>query len=187
MNINIDQLEMNVNLHTLHPDFLNSELYYVIAQNENVFRFATWDEEPQAGEEKFYCFLTEQELFVPAGNVLLKESYELREDPLYPSVTNYADFAEIISSLSVKGAAKGIRRFYDEDINAIKEGLEEKFGSVESHIITSRQGRHLLFLMDGIEISISATMVYFRYKTSFNESHYKHVKEEQEESAHNGL
>src|SRR5947209_5847138 len=164
MNIDIEQLEMNVNLHAMKPDFLNSELYYIIAQNENVFRFAEWDEEPATDEEKFYCFLTEQELLVPAGNVLLKESYILRENPIYPVAANYADFAEIIKSLSANTAAKCVRRFYDEDIDAIKEGLQEKYGTVEKHMVTSRQGRHLLFLMDDFEISISATMVYFRYK-----------------------
>jgi hypothetical protein len=182
MSINIDRLEMNVNLHALQPDFLNSELYYVIAENESTFRFAEWDEEPEADEEKFYCFLTEQELLIPAGHVLLKESYVLREYPLYPLVTNSSDFAKIIETLSSNGAGKGIRRFYDEDIDAIKEGLEERFGQVEKHLVTSRQGRHLLFLLEDIEISISATMVYFRYKTPFNERHYQHVKEEKREN-----
>ena len=62
MRINVSLLEINVNLHALQPDFLNSELYYVIAQSENSFRFAAWNEEPSADEEKFYCFLTEKEM-----------------------------------------------------------------------------------------------------------------------------
>jgi len=179
MSFNIDQLEINMNLHTLKPDFLNSELYYIIAEDENSFRFASWDEEPGVDEEKFYCFLTERELLIPAGNTLLKESYVLRESPLYPLVTNHTDFAGVIETLGKSNPAKCIRRFYNEDIDAIKEGLEEKFGMVEKHVVTSRQGQHLLFLINNIEISVSATMVYLRYKTLFNESHYKHVKEEE--------
>ena len=182
MSIDIDQLEINVNLHALRPEFLNSELHYVIAQNENSFRFATWHEEPEENEEKFYCFLTEQDFLIPAGNVLLKESYMLREDSVYPPVSNYMDFIESIETLEAGGAAKRIRRFYDEDIDKIREGLEEKYGTVEKHVVKSKQGQHLLFLLNNVEISISATMVYFRYKTPFNESHYKHVKEEEEEN-----
>src|SRR3954454_11073736 len=134
MNIDIDQLEINVNLHALQPDFLNSELYYVIAQNENSFRFAEWDEEPDVDEEKFYCFLTEEELLIPAGNIVLKESYVLRESSLYPAASNYIDFAKTIETLKAGGAAKRIRRFYDEDINVIQEGLEEKYSVVEKHV-----------------------------------------------------
>src|SRR5438045_2772295 len=145
MSINLEQLEMNVNLHAMHPDFLNSELYYVIAQSENIFRFAEWHEEPGPKEERFYCFLTEQQLLVPAGNVLLKESYVLRDYPLYDVVTSYADFAKIIETLPHNTAAKCVREFYDADIDMIKEGLEEKYGVVEKHLVTSRQGRHLLF------------------------------------------
>ena len=157
---------------------LNSELLYIIAQNENSFRFATWDEEPDADEEKFYCFLTQQELLIPAGNILLKQSYVLREDAVYPLLTNHNDFINIIATLPKGDAAKGIRRFYNEDINVIREGLEAKYVSVEKHIVTSRQGQHVLFLINNIEISISANMVYLRYKTPFNENHYQHVKEE---------
>lgn len=180
MSINVDQLEINVNLHALQPDFLNSELHYVIAQNENSFRFAAWDEEPGVGEEKFYCFLTEQELLIPAGNILLRQSYVLKEDSIYPPASNYIDFIEAIETLEENDAAKRIRQFYDEDVDNIKHGLEEKYDTVEKHIVTSRQGRHLLFLIKDVEISISAAMVYFRYKTPFNESHYRHVREEED-------
>jgi len=179
MRINVSLLEINVNLHALQPDFLNSELYYVIAQSENSFRFAGWNEEPSADEEKFYCFLTEKEMHIPAGNILLKQSYVLMENALYPLVSNYADFIAIAETLENNKPAKCIRRFYNEDIDIIKRGLEEKYGTVQKHVVTSRQGQHLLFLINDIEISVSATMVYFRYKTSFNESHYRHVKEEE--------
>lgn len=177
MNININLLKINVNLHTLQPDFANAELYYVIAQDENTFRFARWDEEPDGEEEKFYCFLTEQELLIPAGNILLKQSYILRQDPLYPLAANYMDFIAVIDKLPDNNPAKCIRRFYNEDVDVIKEGLQQKYGGVEKHVVTSSQGQHLLFLIDNIEISISVTMIYFRYKTVFNESHYKHIRE----------
>ena len=58
MNIDTKQLEINVNLHSLQPGFLNAELHYIIAASENTFRFANRDEEPKKGEQKFYCFLT---------------------------------------------------------------------------------------------------------------------------------
>jgi hypothetical protein len=182
MSINVEQLEMSVNLYALQPDFLNSELHYVIAQNDNSFRFATWDEEPGENEEKFYCFLTDEELLVPAGNVLLKQSYILKEDPIYPAISDHNDFDTFLETLSQVKAAKAVRRFYDADIDAIREGLEEKYGPVEKHVVTSRQGQHLLFLIKDIEISISSNMIYFRYKTPFNESHYKHVFDEKQES-----
>ena len=47
MNIDIRQLEINVNLHSMQPGFLNYELHYIIASNENNFRFVSWNEEPQ--------------------------------------------------------------------------------------------------------------------------------------------
>lgn len=180
MGINIDQLEINVNLHALQPGFLNSELHYIIAESADCFRFTTWDEEPGVNEEKFYCFLTNQELHVAAGNILLKQSYVLKEDPIYPVITAYTDFIDIIETLLTGAAAKGIRRFYNEDIEGIKERLEEKYVTIEKHVVTSTQGKHLLFLLNDIEISVSATMIYFRYKTSFNKSHYSNIKEEGE-------
>ena len=178
MSINIEQLELNVNLYALQPDFLNSELHYVIAQSENSFRFARWNEEPENNEKKFYCFLTEQELFIPAGNISLKQSYVLKENAVYPIAANYPDFAAMIETLQEKGIAKAIRRFLTEDIEAIKEGLEEKSGAIEKHIVTSRHGQHILLVFDDKEISISDAMVYFRKKSPFNKSHYDHVKEE---------
>lgn len=178
MSIDIKQLEINVNLHALQPDFLNSELHYIIAQTENSFRFAAWNEEPGEHEEKFYGFLEEKELLIPAGNILLKQSYVLSKEPPFPLISNYLDFIAVIDTLSANIPSKRIRRFYNEDIDILKEGLEKKYGKVEKHVVTSRQGQHLLLVINEIEISISATMVYFRYKTIFNENHYRHVKEE---------
>lgn len=178
MNIDIKQLEINVNLHSLQPGFLNYELHYVIASNENNFRFANWSEEPQSGEKKFYCFLVEKELFIPAGNVLLKESYVLKEEPLYPSVSNADDFIAVIETLSKTSVHKCIRRFSDDDINIIHIGLEERYGMVERHLVTSPQSRHLILVLDSVEISVSATMVYFRHKAPFSESHYHSIQEE---------
>ncbi len=178
MNINVKQLEINVNLHSLQPDFLNYELHYIIASGENTFRFVNWDKEPKTGEQKFYCFLVEQELFIPAGNILLKESYVLKEEPIYPFVSNYIDFVSAIEAVQKTGVAKFIRRFSDNEIDTIKNGLEKKFDAIGEHIVTSSQGQHLLMITEDIEISISATMVHFRRKAEFSESHYHNVKEE---------
>jgi hypothetical protein len=178
MNIDTKQLEINVNLYALQPDFLNLELHYVLATNENTFRFALWDEEPQAGEERFYCFLTDQELVIPAGNIVLKESYALQQEPVYPVLRNASDFCQMLSTLEEKGVAKGIRQFKTEDLETIQKGLQEICGSVALHVVTSSQAQHRLMIVDDNEISISATMVYFRRKAPFAEDHYHHVKED---------
>jgi hypothetical protein len=178
MSIDIKQLEINVNLYSLEPDFLNYELHYVIAASESAFRFVTWNEEPKAGESKFYCFLTDHELVIPAGNITLKQSYAISEEPVYPVLSNAADFCTIISTLKENGVAKGIRRFTDMEIEAIKSGLQQICGSVQLHVVSSSQAQHLLLVVDETEISISATMVYFRHKAPFSDEHYRHVKEE---------
>jgi hypothetical protein len=177
MNIDLKQLEINVNFHSLQAGFLNLELHYIIASNENIFRFARWNEVAQVNEQKFYCFLMEKELFIPAGNITLKESYVLKAEPIYPFVSNCEDFISAIETINQNSIAKYIRRFSDENIEAIKKGLYEKYGAIEAHLVTSREAQHQLFVVNDIEISISATMVYFRIKASFSESHYQHVKE----------
>jgi hypothetical protein len=177
MHIDLKQLEINVNFHSLQPGFLNSELHYVIASDENTFRFSDWDEVPAANEQKFYCFLMEKELFMPAGNIILKESYVLKEEPIYPLLSNYKDFVSAIETIKQNRIAKYIRKFTGEDIDTIKNNLQEKYGEVETHVITSREARHQLFVVSDIEISISDTMVYFRMKAPFSESHYQHAKE----------
>ncbi len=179
MSIDKKQLEINVNLYSLKPDFLNYELHYVIAENENSFRFAKWYEAPNDGEQKFYCFLTEQQLFIPAGNITLEESYVVKEEPVYPCVSSYTDFFSAIEKVQKEGVAKCIKCFNDEDTETIKKHLEEKYGVIKKHLVKSTEAQHLLLVFDHIEISISATMVYFRHKTPFNESHYKHVKEDE--------
>jgi hypothetical protein len=178
MSIDLKKLEINVNLHSLQPNFLNSELHYVIASDENSFRFATWEEEPKWGEKKYYCFLTEQPLFIPSGNITLAESYTLIEEPVYPVVANCNDFIATVEAMKEKGVAKCIRQFSDKQLEEIKEELEKKYSSVEQHKVKSGQGQHLLLVFDNYEISVSAAMVYFRYKAPFSDAHYEHVKEE---------
>jgi hypothetical protein len=178
MAIDIKQLEINVNLHCLQPNFINLELHYIIASSENVFRFVPWIEEPKNGEQKFYCFLTENELFIPAGNIHLAESYVLTEEPAYPLLSSADDFANLIDKVPQQGVAKGIRRFSDSHISTIKDDLCEKYGDCEKHVVTSAEAQHMLFLVNDIEISISGTMVYFKRKNQFSESHYNAVKEE---------
>lgn len=180
MPIDKKQLEINVNLHSLEPDFYNLELHYVIAESEKLYRFATWNEEPKAGEQKFYFFLTENEMHIPAGDITLEESYILKEEPIYPCVSNCADFVTVIERVQTDGVAKCIKCFSNKDTDAIKECLKEKYGSIEKHLVKSSEGQHLLLVFDHVEISISATMVYFRHKTPINEIHYRHVKEEKE-------
>lgn len=178
MNIDKKQLEINVNLYSLQPYFLNYELHYVIAENENSFRFVTWDEEPKPGEQKFYFFLSEDQLHIPAGNITLEQSYVLKEEPIYQCASSYKDFLIAIEKVRKDGVAKCIKCFSDENTEVIRHQLEEKFGQIEKHLVKSSQGQHLILVFEDLEISISATMVYFRHKTPFNESHYKHVKEE---------
>ncbi len=165
MDIDVKKLERNVNLHSLQPGFLNSELHYVIASGEDTFRFAGWEEEPGTGEQKFYCFLTEQELFIPSGNLTLKESYVLSKEPAYAEIKNFDDCLAIIAALKSGGVAKAIRKFPTEYIETIKEQLKQKFGSAESHIVKSEEGQHLLIAFQNIDISISGAMLYFRCKS----------------------
>jgi len=178
MNIDIKQLEINVNLHSLQPGFLNYELHYIIASNENNFRFVNWNEEPQAGEQKFYCFLAEKEFLIPTGNIVLKEHYVLKEEPVYPLISNADDFIAVIETLPKTVIYKCIRKFFDDDVHTIYDDLEGKYGKVEKHLVTSSQGQHLILVLDSVEISISATMVYFRHKAPFSESHYHSIQEE---------
>lgn len=175
--MDVKQLEINVNLNSLQPGFTNSELYYIIAESENKFRFADWNEEPTKSEEKFYCYLTEQRLFIPTGNIELQESYVLKSKSIYPVVANAADFIQLVNHAAKDNLTKGIRRFFDEEADIIKSALEERFKSVEKHLVKSRQGQHLLLLFDHMEASISATMIYLRHKTPASENHYKHIKE----------
>ena len=178
MPIDISQLTMNVNLHSLQPDFLNSELHYVLAIDENNFRFAGWEELAQAGETRFYCFLKEQTLVIPAGNITLEESYVLSEEPIYPPIKNCYDFIDAVDAISTTGSGKYIRQFTDDDIDDFKNDLKEKFGTVQKHVVKSDQGQHLLLVFDSSEVSISAAMVYLRHKAPFSDKHYQHVKEE---------
>ncbi|TDH24044.1 hypothetical protein EXU57_16310 [Segetibacter sp. 3557_3] len=172
MAIDTKQLELNINLHALQPGFLNSELHYVIASAENNFRFAGLDDEPAVDEEKFYCFLTEEELFIPAGNMTLPESYVLRKEPAYPVVQTAEDFESIIANLPKRGVAKAIRKFSTADIEELRTRLTEKYGTLDCHVVKSGEGQHLLFVINTIiDISIAANMVYFRYRNQFGDEH----------------
>ncbi len=184
MNIDKKQLTACFNLHSLQPGFLNSELYYIIAQNSHSFRFANWYDEPQQGEQRFYCFLSEDELFVEAGNVNLSQSYVLMEEPIYPVMVNADDFIDSIRKLPKEhGVAKGIRQFSYEKIDGIKDNLCEVFGECEKHIIASNEAKHELFVVNNVEISIAAAMVYFRYRSPLSDLHYDNIIQEQHPSS----
>ena len=172
---------MNVNLHALQPNFLNRELHYVIASSENNFRFAELDEQPAAGEEKFYCFLVDKELTIPAGNVTVKESYVLSTEPAYPVARKAEDFISIIDCIGDNCTSKAVRNFTDEEIEGIYQALKQKYVEVEKHLVKSPEFQHLLFVLPQVEISISATMVYFKEKMQITEQHYEKLKEEKAE------
>jgi len=104
MSIDVKQLETNVNLHTLDPNFLNNELHYIIASDDKTFRFTNWQEQPKSGEEKFYCFLTEQPLTIPAGNIEIKESYSVTTTPVYSIAATAEDFETIIDKVKSDGS-----------------------------------------------------------------------------------
>ena len=178
MNIDIKQLEINVNLHALQSSFLNLELHYIIAENANRFRFVSWQEMPGAKEQKFYCFLLERELLIPAGNILLKESYVVTNDALYVIVEDCKTMLSVIETVKEKTVAKAIRKFSDEDFDSIKNDLQKEFATVEKHVVTSPSLRHHIFVVDDVEISVAPTMVYFRMKAPFAESHYQDAKHE---------
>src|SRR6478672_6269599 len=97
-------------------------------------------------EQKFYCFLMEKEIFIPAGNMILKESYVLKERPIYPLLSSYEDFISTIEKIKQNRIAKYIRRFSDEDIHAIKSNLRENYQKVKTHVVTSHEAQHQLLL-----------------------------------------
>jgi len=109
MNIDLEQLTINVNLHALQSSFLNLELHYIITGNENSFRFTGWKELPGKNEEKYFCFLQEKELFIPAGNIVLKESYIITQQPIYPLIVDCKDLVVVMGIAKSQSVAKGIR------------------------------------------------------------------------------
>jgi hypothetical protein len=173
MNINVQQLELNVNLHAIQPEFLNLELHYVIAENENTFRFTEWSEQTGENEKKFYCFLQQKELLIPAGDILLKESYVITEQPIYPVITDCKDLVAVIKTIKQNNVAKAIRNFSDEAFTNIKNDLSKEFSTVETHEVKSPSLQHHIFVVDDIEISVAPTMVYVRSKAPFSERHYQ--------------
>lgn len=177
MHIDINELQKNVNLFAKQPGFVNLELHYIIAKTNEDFRFATWDEEADDNEIKYYCFLSDHE--TTGENAPFKESYVLSDDPIYPIVSNFHDFKKEIESISIEpGLDKGIRRFHDSQIEGLQNDLWEEFVECEKHVVTSVEAKHLLFVVKDVEVSISKTMVYFRYKAPFAERHYNTIKEE---------
>jgi len=176
MNINLEQLEINVNFHALQPDFFNLELHYIIAEDEKTFRFVEWNESPKANEQKFYCFLKEKEIFIPAGNVL-KESYVVTRESIYPLISDCKDFISVFETVQKNKVAKGVRRFTNEELETIKNNLQNEFEIVETHVVASPELKHYIFVVNNIEVSVAPTMVYFRIKAPFAKSHYSHVKE----------
>lgn len=178
MEINVPQLEMNVNLHSLQPNFRNRELHYVIASDENRFRFAEFDEQPGEKEQRFYCFLTDRPITIPAGDIQLNRSYVLDTRPAYALLSKSADLLPFINCIDDDCTAKAIRNFSDEDIKTIQQQLEQRYGTAEMHLVKSPEFEHLLLILPQVEISISATMVYFKQRMPVTSEHYEHLKEE---------
>jgi hypothetical protein len=184
MNIDLTQLERNVNLHALQPGFLNRELHYVIAADENNFRFAAQEDQAKDNEQKFFCFLTDKQITIPAGNITLNECYVLTTKPPYEVVSNAADFFRFIDCIGEHCAAKAIRNFSEDSIESIYNGLKQRYGSAEMHVISSPEFQHLLIILPQVEISVSATMVYFKEKAPLTSGHYQHLEEEKAEQSH---
>jgi hypothetical protein len=178
MNIDLSQLERNVNLHALQPGFLNRELHYVIATDENNFRFAAPEDQPKDNELKFYCFLTDKQLSIPAGNITLNESYVLATKPAYTVVSKAADFFPFIDCIGEQCAGKAVRDFTESSIEIIYLDLKQRYGQAEKHVITSPEFQHLLIILPQVEISVSATMVYFKQRHPETHGHYQHLEEE---------
>ena len=176
--MDIRQLEINVNLHAMQTQFLNRELHYVIASDENTFRFAELDELPKENEQRFYCFLTDNELTVPAGNITIRKSYVLDTKPAYPMITTQTDFYPFIDCIGENCTAKAIRNFSDNNIDNIYAALQQRHGNIERHLIKSPEFQHLLIILPQVEISISATMIYFKQRFPVTNEHYRHLKEE---------
>lgn len=177
MNIDIQQLTINVNLHAAQPDFLNLELHYVIASSADLFRFVDWQEIPQPNEQKFYCFLQDKELNIPTAGIVLKESYVLTTTPIYPVIKDCKDFLHLIKQVQQNKFAKAIRQFAMTDLETIKKDLQDEFEKVETHVVASPKLAHHIFVVEDVEISVAPTMVYFRMKAPFSEKHYQQAKE----------
>ena len=172
MNIDIQQLTVNVNQYAMQPDFLNLELHYVMAKSADLFRFTDWQDNPGVNEQKFYCFLQDKTLTMPAEGVVLKESYVLTEQPIYPVIKDCKDFLQTIKMVQQNNVGKGIRHFLMKDLETIKKDLEDEFEKVETHVVASPKLQHHIFVVENVEISVAPTMVYFRLKAPFSEHHY---------------
>lgn len=182
MHIDKDALEKIVNLHTLQPGFLNSELHYVLAKSPLDFKFTNWKTTVDDDAKLYYCFLTDQPLHISAGDITVDESYTLSEDPIYPIIASFEDFCILLDDVRAGAVVKGIRQFEDETLEQMRTLLSHKYGNAELHVVSSRQGQHTLLIFDNIEVSVANTMVYFRPKTIVNREHYAHIAQEKSES-----
>jgi hypothetical protein len=100
------------------------------------------------------------------------------DQPVYPIIPDYEGFKDMIERVPEEhGVAKGIRKFSIEQVDEIKDKLCNEYGDCEKHLVSSKEAQHLLFVVKNVEISISATMVYFRYKSPISDTHYNNVKE----------
>lgn len=172
MNLDLAQLQRNVNVHATRPEFLNQELHYVIAENADLFRFVGWEAQPHANEQKFFCFLQPTELSIPERGIVLKESYTLSTEPLFPVITDCKGFLQMIQTVQQEKVGKAIRQFSLETLENIKNELLDEFDTVETHVVASPQLKHHIFVVDNVEISVAPTMVYLRIKAPFAEHHY---------------
>ncbi len=178
MSINVPQLQINVNLHALQPGFKNSELYYVLATTENNFRFAGLSDAPSPAETRYYCFYTDTPLTIPAGNISLPKSYVLQTESPYTVVNTAEDIYPLIDCIESNDTCKAVRNFPDHEIDGIFNAIKAHYGSAEKHLIQSPEFQHLLILLPGVEISVSATMVYFKKRIALTTNHYQHLKQE---------
>ena len=178
MNIDLKQLERNVNLHSLQPGFLNRELHYIIASDENHFRFVELEDEAGNNEQKFFCFLTDKEITIPAGNITLKKSYVLDTNPAYEVLKDATDFFPFVDCIGTNCTGKAIRQFSDGAIESIFNSLKQRYSTAEQHLVASPEFQHLLIILPQVEISISATMVYFKQRMPVTSEHYEHLKAE---------
>ncbi|HEX6914427.1 MAG TPA: hypothetical protein VF145_04260 [Chitinophagaceae bacterium] len=178
MDINLRKLEENVNLHTLQPGFLNRELYYVIALDPQHFRFVEPEEEAGEGEMKLFCYLSDREILIPAGNIILKKSYVVTPAPPFEIIRKAEDFYRFIDCIGENCVGKAIRGFSEEALGGIAAALKQRYGNADQHIVTSPEFSHLLFILPEAEISISSTMVYFKQRLPVTTAHYQHLEEE---------
>jgi hypothetical protein len=115
---------------------------------------------------------------IPAGNVVLKESYIITQEPIYPFVSDWRDFISFFGTVRKNQVTKGIRRFSNKELEIIKADLQKEFDAVEAHVVASRQLQHHIFIVNHIEVSVAPTMVYFRMEGPFARTQYQGEEQE---------